>query len=210
VKEISLDHAAEVLEKGEILIYPTETLYGLGVDIANPRALERLFSLKQRDSHKPVSVLVGSPQQLPGVAQPLSPLAQFLWDHFLPGPLTLVLPAQASLDPRIHGGSGWVGVRYSSYPWLKILMAGFCRPITTTSANLSGQVGGQKVQQLWGDFKEEDHVYLLNGGDLPPSKGSTVVKVDGDRLMLIREGDIPFEKITVIARSEATKQSYPF
>lgn len=195
MKEISLDRAPEILAKGEILIYPTETLYGLGVDIQNPQALKRLFSLKKRDPQKPVSVLVGSAEQLPGVTKPLGSLAQKLWDHFLPGPLTLVLPADAGLDPRIHGGSGWVGIRYSPFPWIKVLMAKFRRPITTTSANLSGEVGGQTVQQLWRDFKEEDQVYLLNGGDLPPSKGSTIVKIVGDNLQLLREGDIPFVEI---------------
>jgi L-threonylcarbamoyladenylate synthase len=195
MKEVSLDQAPEILAKGEILVYSTETLYGLGVDIQNPQALARLFSLKNRDPHKPVSVLLGSPLQLDQVAQALSPLAQYLWDRFLPGPLTLVLPAQPGLDRRIHGDSGWVGVRYSSHLWVKILMAKFGRPITTTSANLSGAVGGQTVQQLWQDFKEEDYVFLLNGGDLPPSKGSTVIKVDGENLQLLREGDIPFRDI---------------
>lgn len=197
MKEVSLDHAAAVLERGEILIYPTETLYGLGVDISNSRALERLFSLKKRDPDKPVSVLLAKPQQIEEVAMPLGPLAQKLWKNFLPGPLTLVLPAHPSLDPRIHGGSGWVGLRYSSCSWVKILMTKFGRPITTTSANLSGEVGGQTVQQLWRDFKGEEGVYLLNGGDLPPSKGSTIVKVDGEKLHLLREGDIPFREIKI-------------
>jgi L-threonylcarbamoyladenylate synthase len=196
MKEIPLDLAPEILAKGEILIYPTETLYGLGVDIQNPQALQRLFSLKKREPKKPVSVLLGSAEQLSGLAKPLSSLVQKLWDHFLPGPLTLVLPADAGLDPRIHGGTGWVGVRFSPHPWVKVLMAKFGRPITTTSANLSGEAGGQTVQQLWRDFKEEG-VYLLNGGDLPASKGSTVVKIDGDHLQLIREGDIPFREIKI-------------
>jgi L-threonylcarbamoyladenylate synthase len=195
MKEIPLDRAPGILAKGEILIYPTETLYGLGVDITHVSALDRLFSLKRRDNKKPVSVLVGSAQQLKGVAQPLGALAQKLWDYFLPGPLTLVLPADAQLDPRIHGDSGWVGIRYSSYPWVKVLMTKFGRPITTTSANLSGQMGAQTVQQLWRDFKEEEDVYLLNGGDLPASKGSTVIKIVGDNLQLLREGDIPFSEI---------------
>jgi L-threonylcarbamoyladenylate synthase len=195
MKEVALDQAVAVLERGEILIYPTDTLYGLGVDISNPRALERLFALKQRAPDKPVSILLGAPEQLSQVAMPLSPLAQTLWKKFLPGPLTLVVPAHSGLDPRIHGGSDWVGLRYSSYPWLKILLTKFPHPITTTSANMSGAAGGQTVQQLWQDFKEEDGVYLLNGGDLSPSKGSTVIKVDGENLQLLREGDIPFKEI---------------
>ena len=200
MKEVPLDRAADVLERGEILIYPTDTLYGLGVDITNPVALDRLFSLKNRDRQKPVSVLLGNPGQIETVAMPLSPTAEKLWKKYLPGPLTLVVPAHPSLDPRIHGGSAWVGIRYSSYPWLKILMTQFGRPITTTSANLSGEAGGQTVQQLWRDFKEEEGVYLLNGGDLPPSKGSTVVQVDGENLQLLREGDIPFEKIKTCSK----------
>jgi L-threonylcarbamoyladenylate synthase len=195
MKEVTLDQAPEILARGEILVYPTETLYGLGVDVKNSLALERLFSLKKRDPSKPVSVLVGSSLQLAEVAQPLSPLAQFLWDRFMPGALTLVIPARSDLDRRIHGGSACVGIRHSSYPWVKILMAKFGRPITTTSANFSGEAGGQTVQQLWRDFSDEDHVCLLNGGDLPPSKGSTVIQVEGENIRLLREGDISFAKI---------------
>lgn len=197
MREITLDQAPRVLASGEILIYPTETLYGLGVDIRNGAALDRLIALKGRDPKKPVSLLVASKNELFQVAEPLSPLAERLWDGFFPGPLTLVVPAAAGLDARIHGGTGWVGIRCSSSPWVRDLLARWRRPLTTTSANLSGAGGATRVLELWRDFGDIPGVALLNGGDLPPSRGSTVVKVEGERLIEIREGEIPFAELKI-------------
>lgn len=163
MREVDLDEACRVLRQGDILIYPTETVYGLGVDIQNPKALEKLFSLKGRDPDKPVSVLISSPRDLSKVAGELSPKAHKILATFLPGPLTMVVRAQTGLDPRIHGGSGWVGFRISSHPQVQQLMDRWGGPITSTSANPSGESSGQNLAQIKDYFGRED-VYFLDGG----------------------------------------------
>jgi len=108
-----------------------------------------------------------------------------------------VLPAHPQLNPKIHANSGWIGVRLSSHPLTQSLLKSFTGPITTTSANPSGELSGQKLDQLESYFPGDDW-YFLNGGDLPPSKGSTVVKVEDNPsqpLHLLREGDISFSEI---------------
>jgi L-threonylcarbamoyladenylate synthase len=115
-------------------------------------------------------------------------------NKFLPGPLTLIVPAAPSLNPRLHGGSGWIGLRMSSHPIAQSLAAAF-GPITTTSANPSGQPPALSDAQVRSYFGDRDDVAFLSGGDLPPSKGSTVIKVLPKGLELIREGDLPFSEI---------------
>ena len=192
--KVDLDQACARLREGQILIYPTETLYGLGVDIENAEAIEKLFSLKGRDPGKPISVLLPSLKELPQVVGAYPVRVEAIFDKFFPGPLTVVLPAHPNLDPRIHGGSNWVGVRVTSHPLAGQLMAKYGRPITTTSANPSGGSSSQGVAQLQ-DYFGAQELYLLSGGDLPPSRGSTVVKIDGENLQLLREGDIPFSEV---------------
>ena len=195
MKEVGLEAAVEALRRGNILIYPTETVYGLGVDIQNSQALESLYSLKGRDPNKPVSVLLPSLMQLPQVVATVPALAQKIMEKFLPGPLTLVLPAHPDLDPRIHGGSGWVGVRMSSHPLAQALMKRFGKSITTTSANPSGEVSGQDKLQIQEYFGDSSELYFLDGGALPVSQGSTVIKIEGENLQLLRQGDIAFSDI---------------
>lgn len=195
MKEVGFEAAVEVLRQGKILVYPTETFYGLGVDIRNSQALEALYSLKGRDASKPVSVLLSSLKDLDQVVASLSPLAEKILKKYLPGPLTVVLPAHPGLDSRIHAGSGWVGVRLSSHPLAQDLMKSFGSPITTTSANPSGASSGQEKVQIQEYFGQHPDVYFLEGGPLSPSRGSTVIRIEGDRLQLLRQGDIAFEEI---------------
>lgn len=192
--EVDLAGACQCLQDGQVLIYPTETFYGLGVDIRNGTALQNLVQLKGRDPSKPISVLIPDREALTQVAGTVTPAIEKLISRFLPGPLTLVLPAHPGLDPRIHGGTGSVGIRISAHPLTRALMLRYGRPITTTSANPSRENSGRFVDQLRDYFGKED-VCLLNGGDLSPSRGSTVIKITGENLQLLREGDIPFSAL---------------
>jgi L-threonylcarbamoyladenylate synthase len=193
--EVNFTEAIEVLRKGEVLIYPTETLYGLGVDIHNPVAVQKIFQLKNRDISKPISLLVPTKKDIQKLVQQLSDKSLKLIDKFFPGPLTLVLPVAPTINPILHANSGWIGIRMSSHPLAQKLVETFGGPITTTSANPSGESSGRTLAQLKEYFHEQKGIAVLSGGDLSLSKGSTVVKVDGEQLKLLREGEIPFREI---------------
>lgn len=195
MKLTDLPGAVKVLSEGELVIYPTETLYGLGADIHNPQSVERIFQVKGRNPSKPVSILVASTEQVKSLVQEISPLAQSLMDRFFPGPLTLVLPASESVDPGLHGETGWIGIRQSSHPMAQELVSTFGNPITTTSANPSEAGSGISEKQIIKYFESEQGLSFLPGGDLPPSQGSTVVKVEGDDLKLLRPGEIDFKDL---------------
>ncbi len=195
MQEVNLTEAVDVLSRGDILIYPTETLYGLGVDISNPTAIQNLLRLKGREADKPISILIPGLESINLLVKELSDKASNLIKKFFPGPLTLVLPASPKISPLLHANTGWIGLRISSHPLAQQLVQNFAQAITTTSANLSGQASGYRLDQLRQYFQNQKGVFLLSAGDLPPSKGSTVVQVEATGIKLLREGEIPFREI---------------
>jgi L-threonylcarbamoyladenylate synthase len=195
---VNLDEAVSALRDGQLVIYPTETVYGIGADVQNAEAVAKLFRLKGRDPAKPVSVLISSLDDLASVVAEVTPRVCRLLDRFFPGPLTVVLPAASQLHAALHAGTGWIGIRQSSHPMAQALVKSFGAPITTTSANPSGEAGGYSVAQIRDYFSDEPDLFFLSGGDLAPSRGSTVVKAQGKELHLLRQGEIAFEKIAEV------------
>ncbi|MCE9625623.1 MAG: threonylcarbamoyl-AMP synthase [Deltaproteobacteria bacterium] len=183
------------MRAGKILIYPTETFYGLGVDIFQPHALEALFQLKGRDAGKAMSVLVSHQEQVKNLVSVFDDKILNLIDLFLPGPVTFVLKALDRVPISLQSEGGFVGIRMSPNLIAEELLKRFGGPITTTSANPSGEASARSLSDLKRYFDDREDLFFLSGGDLPPSRGSTVVKIDANRLKLLREGDIPFSKI---------------
>ncbi len=190
----TLNQAAEVLRQGRVLAYPTETLYGLGVDPFNEEALERLYRLKGRSTQAPVSILVRDLEMLLDVVKEISPSAEILIKTFLPGPLTVVLPARDNLPRRLTAGTGKIGVRISAYPLSDHMFSKFPHPITTTSVNPSGKPAAKDAKEIAAYFKEGIDC-LLDAGPMPGGIGSTVVDITEDKPVIIREGVISSEKI---------------
>lgn len=198
MQEVDLQRALEVLSRGEVLAYPTETFYGLGVDIRQESALEKLFALKGREEQKTVSVLVSGVDQMNNLVSELGTKVLRIIDNFLPGPLTLVLPARVGVSERLCSEGSFIGIRWSTHPVAQRLVLEFQSPITTTSANLSGRPAALKPEELRSYFEGHSGLAWLNGGELPPSKGSTVIKVEEGGLKLLREGEIAFADLQKI------------
>ena len=180
--------AAEVLVSGGVIIYPTETLYGIGALATNERAVNRVFDIKGRASGKPIPVLVKNIEMLIEFAE-VTPLGLKLTREFLPGPLTLVLRQKRKLPDIISGGTGKVGFRISSHPFVKSLFEFLDEPITSTSANLSGEENLLSFHEIYGEFRDLVDL-IVDGGRLFPSKGSTVVDLTTTPPTMVREGEI--------------------
>ncbi len=184
-----LEVALAALRRGELVVYPTETLYGLGADAANPAALARLVALKQRSDTKPTSILVASRPMLDQVAERVTPLAARLIARFWPGPLTLVVAARSSVSPLLTAGSGTIGVRWSSHPVATALVKGLGRPLTTPSANPAGAAPPVDTDEARAYFADRVAVYV-DGGTVMGGAGSTIVDVTEEEPRVIREGAI--------------------
>lgn len=197
MEEVDLKSALEALGRGEILIYPTETCYGLGVDPSQPKALEALLRLKGRDAAKPISLLLPKVSDILALAEKVPDLARALMDRFLPGPLTVVLRTKRKFPAPISNENGETGFRVSSHPMAAQLMAQWGKALTTTSANPAGRPSGHRIEELWDYFGGEAGIHLWSAGDLSPSRGSTVVRFQGSDLQLLRQGDIALSDLNL-------------
>jgi L-threonylcarbamoyladenylate synthase len=185
----SLDEAIAALRAAELIVYPTETFYGLGADPFSSAALERLFAAKGRDAEKTVALIAADADSALALAREFSPVARRLADMFWPGALTLVLPARADLPDAIVGIGGGVGVRVSPHPVARALAAGLGHPVTATSANLAGEPPARTLADARSAFGRKVKVFL-EGGTLNAAAPSTVVAIEDDTWRLIRAGAI--------------------
>lgn len=192
--------AVEYLKRGEVIAYPTETVYGLGVDVFNEKAIKRLYKLKKRDYGLPISILVYDQEMLRQVVSEIPESARQLIKSFWPGPLTICFPAAGRIAKSNLTNTGKIGVRISSHPIASAIVRELGRPITTTSANLSSSLGGSSfppslnVKHVQSYFKDK-LACIVDGGEVDPSRGSTVVDVAGDTMAIIRDGAIPADEV---------------
>jgi L-threonylcarbamoyladenylate synthase len=185
--------AVSILKAGGIIIYPTETLYGLGALALNEESVGKLFHVKGRPVGKPIPILVKDKEMLSQVAE-VTDKASILIDKFLPGPLTLVLQERGKFPALITAGTGRIAVRISRHSFVKRLFGVLDQPITSTSANTSGEENLFNVSDIRKTFEGKVEL-IVDSGNLPPSKGSTVVDLTIDPFSVIREGDISKEEL---------------
>ena len=192
--EEDLNRAVAVLNNGGVVAFPTETYYGLAVDPLNPLALNHLFTLKQRDINKPILTLVNGPESLSSLVQKVPAQYTRLMEKFWPGPLTLIFQAKLNLPTLLTANTSTVGVRESSHPFARQLIRAFGRPITATSANISGRDAAIDAYEVKAQFGNKIDL-VFDGGRTPGIIGSTIIGLSGTDLKLIREGMISFEEI---------------
>ena len=181
--------AVEALKRGHVIVFPTETLYGLGADALDEAAVEKVFQLKGRDKSNPIPVLVANQEMLHALVAKVPTMARKLMHRYWPGPLTLVLPGQKNIPKPLCNPEGGVGVRISSQPIATLLINALGRPLTATSANPSGKEPARTFQEAKNYFSHRVDVFV-DGGTLTSESGSTVVEVMEDSIKIIREGEI--------------------
>jgi L-threonylcarbamoyladenylate synthase len=192
-----LTNALAALKRGEVIVFPTETLYGLGADALNFSAVENIYQLKGRDPDNPFPVLVADRAMLDSLVATVSSLAEKLMALFWPGPLTLVLPARDDIPRPLVNRRGGIGVRLSSQPIATELVRLLGHPLTATSANPSGQPGAHTVLEAKNYFSAKIAIYV-DGGALTSPTGSTVAAVENNKLRIIRAGEISREALEVV------------
>jgi len=186
--------AVSFLKDGKVVAYPTETFYGLGVDVTNEKAIKKLYDLKRRDYSLPIAILVADKSMLEEyvdvIPESVFPLIRSFW----PGPLTILFPAGRKISKTLTTNTGKIGIRISSHPVATAIVREFGKPITTTSANLSGYPPSLDTTHVKKYFKEKIDC-IVDGGECEPSRGSTVIDIAEDTMAIIRDGAIPAEKI---------------
>lgn len=189
-----IDRGLAALRSEEVVVYPTETFYGLGVDAFSTKALERLFRLKAREADKAVGVIVHDQASAFALASEVTPQARLLAERFWPGPLTLVLRARPGLPKPLVGPEGGVAVRVSSHPVARALAEALGRPITATSANPAGSHPAREISEASAYFGTHVAVYL-GDGRLSAQNPSTLVRSDEHGVVIMRPGAIAEREI---------------
>ena len=181
--------AVDALKRGHVIVFPTETLYGLGADALDEATVEKIFQLKGRDPRNPIPVLVADQEMLHTLIAKVPTVARKLMDRYWPGPLTLVLPGKKNIPKPLCNPAGGVGVRISSQPIATQLSKQLGRPLTATSANPSGKEPARTLQEAQMYFAGQIEVFV-DGGTLTSRSGSTVVEAIADSIKIIRQGEI--------------------
>lgn len=193
--EPAVEEAARSVARGELVAYPTETVWGLGVDARSPEAMARLRAWKGRDADRPVSILADEELDLGALGIRVPPAARRLMERFWPGPLTLVLPCDGTFAPGVTRESdGAVGVRCSSHAVarslarrLRELGAG---PLTSTSLNRSGEADVVDLASARAVCGDAIGVVAVEGAAEPAGTASTVVDCTVDPPAVLREGAV--------------------
>ena len=182
----------EYVQAGKLIVFPTDTLYGLACAPTNSAALRDIYAAKSRSTLKALPVLIGTLEQLDQLVENIPPEAQRLMERFWPGALTLVLPKQAHLPSELTPYPG-LAVRMPNHPFaLELLQA--LGPLAVTSANLSDQTNPQTAQEVFAQLAGRVDL-ILDGGKLKIGQASTIVDCTGAEPVLLRAGPIPFETL---------------
>jgi L-threonylcarbamoyladenylate synthase len=189
--------ASVAMRAGEVIVYPTETFYGIGADAFALAALEQIFAIKGRGAAKTIALIAHDNEAAFEVAREVPRSARVLARAFWPGPLTLVMPARTGLPAALIGPDGGVGVRVSSHPVARALAQGLGRAITATSANCSGEPPARTLAEARAALGATVKVFV-EGGTLTGGSPSTVVQCDRTGWRLLRAGAIAINEIEAV------------
>lgn len=193
VLEGEIEKGVKILQKGGVIAFPTDTVYGLGADAFNSLAVERIYEIKNRPRHMQLPVLIADIKQLTTLANPIPEIAWFLAKRFWPGGLTLVLHKADSVAVYLAPGPT-IAVRVPNHPICLILIQHLGNPIIGTSANISGQPSALTAEEV------EQHLggkidFVINGGKCLGGKESTIVDATREPPVILRQGTIPSHEI---------------
>ena len=174
-----IEKAVSVLKHDGLVIYPTETVYGLGADAFSDEAIQKVYEAKGRNFSKPISIAVSDFEMLAAVARVDSRMQEFI-EAFLPGPVTVVVPARGMVPDTLTGGTGMIGIRIPAHDLALQIIGRFDAPITATSANPSGAKDPRTPDEC-----AVPHDLLIDGGMLP---GTPSTVVDLTTCTVLREG----------------------
>jgi len=192
-----VSYAADQIRAGEVLGMPTDTFYGLAADPFNLRAVDRVYDIKTRSRHKPLSLLIESVDQAEELSKSLPDEFYALARKFWPGPLTIIVRAGSRLPLKVTANTGNVALRVPSAKIPLAVVMAAAIPITATSANLSGATECTSASQVHGQLHDRISI-IVDGGPSPRDIASTIVDLSGEsgRWRVIREGAIPADEIS--------------
>ena len=196
--EKDLKAAANIIKNGGIVVFPTETVYGIGTNALNSNAVKKLYEIKKRSLNNPINLLVSDIKMLEEITQNITPIEYKLIEKFLPGPFTIILKKKDIIPDIVTAGSEFVGIRIPNNSIAKKLIELAGVPIAAPSANISGKLSGTNLNDIIDDFSNNID-FAIDGGESKFGMESTIVKVIDGIPHILRPGSITPEQIKKIS-----------
>lgn len=195
VDESELNKIKEILDNDGVIIFPTDTVYGIACNCFSEKAIKKVFDIKKRPENKPINVLSNNLDKIKLVSKNISEKEKFLIDKYMPGALTIILDKNEKVPDILTAGLETIGVRIPKNNISLRILENVSYPLATTSANISGDSAGIKITDF---LKEFDGVVdaIIDGGETDLKVASTIVRVESDnKLKIIREGTLKIKKM---------------
>lgn len=200
IEEKTIQEASNVIKAGGLVLFPTETVYGIGADGLNEDAVKKIFKAKGRASDNPLILHIDNMDMLDLIAKDITPLEYKLMDAFWPGPFTIVLNKKECVPSVVTGGLNTVAVRMPKNIIANKLIHTSKTPIAAPSANISGKPSGTCIEDIYDELKSNMD-YIIDGGKCEVGIESTVVKVEKEKVIILRPGKITKEDIEGVFKS---------
>lgn len=189
-----LEEPAKIIRDGGIVIFPTETVYGIGANVLNAEAVKKIYEIKKRPLSKPINLLVNSIEMIEKVAKDITPLEHAIIKEFFPGPLTIILQKKDVVPDIVTANGTTVGVRMPANEIALELIKKAGVPLATSSANISDKPSKTNIKDVMSDFSEEVDC-CIDGGESKIGIASTIVQVINGVPHILRQGTITEEQI---------------
>lgn len=194
-----IEQAGELIKQGKIVIFPTETVYGIGTNGLDENAVRKLYEVKKRPLNKPISLLVSNMEMVNLIAKDITETEYEIMKNFFPGPLTIILKKKKNVPDIVTAGQDTVGVRMPRGDVARELVELAGVPIAAPSANISGEPSGTNLQEIMKHFEGKVD-YCIDGGNSELGLASTIVQVIDHKPMILRQGSITLEQINKILK----------
>lgn len=195
VDESELNKIKEILDNDGVIIFPTDTVYGIACNCFSEKAIKKVFDIKKRPENKPINVLSNSLDKIKLVSRNINEKEEFLINKYMPGALTIILDKNEKVSDILTAGLDTIGVRIPKNNISLRILENVSYPLATTSANISGDSAGIKISDF---LKEFDGVVdaIIDGGETDLKVASTIVRVESDnKLKIIREGTLKIKEM---------------
>ena len=195
VDESELNEIKEILDNDGVIIFPTDTVYGIACNCFSEKAIKKVFDIKKRPENKPINVLSNNLDKIKLVSKNISEKEEFLINKYMPGALTIILDKNEKVSDILTAGLDTIGVRIPKNNISLRILENVSYPLATTSANISGDSAGIKISDF---LKEFDGVVdaIIDGGETDLKVASTIVRVESDnKLKIIREGALKIKEM---------------
>jgi L-threonylcarbamoyladenylate synthase len=196
--QVDIDAAVQALRDGDLVAFPTETVYGLGANAQDRAAVRKIFAAKGRPPNHPVIVHLDSPRFLHRWVDKVPDMAAKLAERFWPGPLTLVMPRASNVSDVVTGGQDTVAVRVPSHPMAQQLLTAFGGGLAAPSANRFGRLSPTRAEHVRDELGAAVRV-VLDGGECQIGLESTIVSCIGDQVRLLRPGAVTASQLRTVA-----------